>query len=122
MRTVTKIAVISLGLGLFSCLDSQKLIGYHSGIVPRDSMINILLEIQLAESYRNLRYIQGTGDSLQSEWVRGLYDEVFERYQLTATRFDSSYNFYQQQDPVVLDGMYAEVNEKLSQQLSEQKR
>lgn len=122
MRTFTKIAVLSLGLGLFSCLDSQELKDYHSGIIPRDSMTNLLLEIQIVESYRNLRYIHSTGDSLQSDWVRALYDEVFDRYQVTGARFDSSYNYYQQQDPVILDGMYAEVNERLSQQLSEQKR
>jgi len=122
MQTLTKIAVLSLFLGLFSCLDGQKLKDYHSGIIPRDSMVNLLLEIQLVESYRNLRYIQSTTDSLQSGWVRGLYDEVFDRYQVTAARFDSSYSYYQQQDPVILDGMYAEVNERLSQQLSEQKR
>jgi len=109
-------------MGLFSCLDSQQLKDYHSGILPRDSMVNLLLEIQQLESYRNLRYIQGTGDSLQSEWVRGLYDEVFDRHKITAARFDSSFNYYQQQDPVILDAMYAEVNERLSQQLSEQKR
>jgi len=122
MQILTKIAVLSLFLGLFSCLDGQKLKKYHSGIIPRDSMVSLLLEIQLVESYRNLRYIQGTGDSLHSEWVRGLYDEVFERYQVSSTRFDSSFNYYQQQDPVILDAMYAEVNERLSQQLSEQKR
>lgn len=122
MQTLTKIVVLSLGLGLFSCLDSQKLQGYHAGIIPRDSMVNLLLEIQLVESYRNLRYIQGTGDSLQSAWVRSLYDEVFDRYGISAARFDSSFSFYQQQDPVILDAMYIEVNEKLSQQLSEQNR
>jgi hypothetical protein len=85
-------------------------------------MVNLMLEIQLVESYRNLRYIQGTGDSLQTSWVKGLYDEVFDRYGITAARFDSSFNFYQHQDPAILDAMYAEVNEKLSQQLSEQNR
>lgn len=122
MQIPTKIAVLSVGLSLFSCLDSQKIKGYHSGIIPRDSMVTLLLEIQLVESYRNLRYIQGTGDSLQADWVRGLYEEVFSRYQVTQARFDSSFNFYQQQDPVILDAIYVEVNERLSQQLSEEKR
>lgn len=122
MQILTKIAVLSLGLGLFSCLDSQKLQGYHTGIIPRDSMVNLMLEIQLVESYRNLRYIQGTGDSLHTAWVRNLYDEVFDRYNISAARFDSSFSFYQQQDPAILDAMYVEVNEKLSQQLSEQNR
>ncbi len=122
MQTHTKIVVLGLGMALFSCLDSQKIQGYHSGIIPRDSMVNLLLEIQLVESYRNLRYLQGTGDSLHSAWVRGLYEEVFDRYGVSQSRFDTSFNFYQQQDPAILDAMYIEVNEKLSQQLSEQKR
>lgn len=101
-----------------ACINSQKLEGYHAGIVPRDSMIMLLLDIQLVESYRNLKYIQGNTDTDQK--TRVYYEEIFKRYGITAERFDSSYSYYQHQDPVILDGMYSEVNTRLSEMLSQQ--
>ncbi len=109
-------------MAVVSCIDSQELQGYHDGILPRDSMVTLMLEVQLVESYRNLQYIQGAGDSLHAGRIKGLYDEVFDRYKITAQRFDSSYNYYQNQDPVILDAMYTEVNQRLSEELSKIRR
>lgn len=119
MRYYTKIVVFGLSCSmLMSCINSRKLEGYHDGILPRDSMVMLLLDIQLVESYRNLKYIQGNADT--DEKIRVYYEEIFARYGISAERFDSSYSYYQYQDPVILDAMYAEVNTRLNELLSQQ--
>lgn len=110
----------ALTLNLSSCLDATELKGYHPGIIPRDSMVSLLVDIQLVESYRNLRYLQGAVDSASNQKVEEWYLSVLKRHGVSAQRFDSSYSFYQAQDPVILDGMYQEVNTRLSEQLSQQ--
>lgn len=105
-----------------ACRDPHALRGYHSGIIPPDTMEMLLVEAHLAESYRNLHQVLTPEDTLSAGEMAELYRGAFRAYRVEPSRFMESYAYYRQQHPVVLDSLYSGVTRRLNERLTEQYR
>lgn len=107
---------------LTACRDPHALRGYHSGIVPPDSMELLLVEVHLAESYQNLHQVLTPADTLSRGEMANLYRQLLKPYGVSPERFLASYDYYEQQHPVVMDSLYSGVTRRLNERLTEQYR
>lgn len=93
---------------LFSC--KQKQVGLPDGIIPKDSLINIVVDLHLADAILLNPNVQSKISDISSN---RLYRTVLEKYSISRERFDKSINYYAE-TPVILDSIYDKVIEKLS--------
>jgi len=105
-----------------ACRDPHALKDYHRGIVPPDSMEILLVEVHLAESYRNLHQVLTPSDTLSSPEMAQLYRQILKPYGVSTERFLDSYAYYEAQHPVVMDSLYSGVTRRLNERLTEQYR
>jgi hypothetical protein len=107
---------------LTACRDPHALKDYHHGIVPPDSMELLLVEVHLAESYRNLHQVLTPSDTLSRPEMAELYRQLFKPFGVSPERFLASYAYYERQHPVVMDSLYSGVTRRLNERLTEQYR
>ncbi len=107
-----------LFVSLFSCQNPKELKNYDASIVPFDSMVLVMSDIQLIESHRNRSFQQAGKDTIPLATVKLMYDQSLKRYQLDYERFMHSYRYYQAQHPAVLDSLYTKVNQRLNEMLT----
>jgi hypothetical protein len=105
-----------------ACRDPHALKDYHRGIVPPDSMEMLLVEVHLAESYRNLHQVLTPSDTLNRADMAELYRQLLKPYGVSPERFLASYAYYETQHPVVMDSLYSGVTRRLNERLTEQYR
>ena len=99
---------IAFILTLSSC--SRKPDVLPPGILPRDKMTDVLVDIHLAESGP-----QSSGiTSMQlSQIMAGKYDEVMKTHHIRYTQFRTSFEYYLEH-PTDLDEIYQEVVNRLT--------
>lgn len=105
-----------------ACRDPHALKDYHSDIVPPDSMEMLLVEVHLAESYRNLHQVLTPTDTLGRAEMAELYRRLLAPYGVSPERFLASFDYYEQQHPVVMDSLYSGLTRRLNERLTEQYR
>ncbi|MBN1340893.1 MAG: DUF4296 domain-containing protein [Bacteroidales bacterium] len=105
MRIVFFIWATVLLLG-FSCtrpLESRT--PEPSGLIQKDSMISLLVDIHLAEA---ILYHKEKNGEKTKEYRHTLYKSVFEKHGTDAAAFEASFNYYQS-DVDVIDDIYQQV-------------
>lgn len=114
------------------------------GIIKRDAMISLLVDIQLAEanaftflqdsirlshqsgSIKQGVYAKKQVDSLQKQIINSrqrvdyFYAWVYKKHHTTHAQFNKSLNYYSK-NPGLLEGMYAEVGTQLEEKIKETK-
>lgn len=101
------VALFSI-LFLFSCKQNSTKIPKE--VISRDSMINIMVEIHLADAVLQNPMTQSKIGDIPSN---NLYKAIMKKYHTNKERFDKSMDFYSD-NPLMLDSMYDSVIEKLS--------
>lgn len=129
---------------LVSCSDKQ----LPQDVIPRDAMVSLLVDVQLAESYvfsflqdsiqlrQKNNNIQGQGvvfgakdtkkvtDSVDQKIVRlrqqlnDFYTSVYTKHHINKSQFETSLKYYSK-DPKLMDEMYVEVSESLKEKMKE---
>lgn len=84
-------------------------------IIVVDSMVNIITDIQLAESFVN----ESRMDTVPKEdRLKQYYSEIFAMHHIKAADYQRSYDYYVA-DPVLMNHIYVKVTEKLNLMESE---
>ena len=91
---------------LLSCDDSKK---RPENIISEESMVSILVDIQILEATYNSRLIH---EDDRNERMKRYYQEVFEKHQTSKELFNESYTYYEE-NPEILYAIYEVVLEKL---------
>ena len=93
---------------LFSCNKKQKEI--PAEIIQKDSMVNIIVDLHLADAILLNPLTQSKISDISSN---RLYKTVLDKYNITRERFNKSIDYYAE-TPAVLDSIYDKVIEQLS--------
>jgi hypothetical protein len=81
-------------------------------VLPKDKMVPVLVEIQLAEAEaNNMNPLEG-GKSLK---VISEYDRIFTKYNIQPEDFYSSFEYYKSK-PALMDSLYQDVLTELARQ------
>lgn len=86
---------------MFSCVQRHAPIPH--GVIGRDTMKRMLLDLHLLESAANMNKLQG-----EQRGNFRIYEFVYNKYGVTEATFDSSFYFYRN-NPDILDEMYREI-------------
>ncbi|GAB4448161.1 MAG: hypothetical protein Fur0028_03190 [Bacteroidales bacterium] len=109
MESKNRLVVIFLAFSLlFSCSRKQKEI--PSEIIQQDSLVNIIVDIHLADAILLNPLTQSKISDISSN---RLYKTVLDKYGISRERFNKSIDFYAE-TPAVLDSIYDKVIEQLS--------
>lgn len=106
-------AVIAAGL-LAGCSRSIDLPGKPADLVERDSMVVVLRELVVLESYLQTRY-QNVNNYYKVMTASG--KACLKKYHIQPDRFERSYNYYVTRQ-VELQGIYSEVLDSLNKDVS----
>lgn len=79
-----------------------------NGIIVKDKMVNVLLDMQLADASLN----QVNNNDSMKMYAHSRYNYIFNKYKIDSTIFTNSLKFYAK-DPVELDSMYSIVSDSL---------
>lgn len=97
----------SLLLFLFSCNpESEKV---PAGILPKDKMIDVLVDVHIAESSTESA---GLSPAQVNALVLQRYEQVMKKHGTTFDTFKASFNYYERH-PEIFDGIYQEVVNRL---------
>lgn len=110
MESKNRLAIL-LFLAIILFLSCNRKRGVVSSeIIPKDSLINIIVDLHLADAVLLNPITQSKISDISSN---RLYKTVLNKYGITRARFNTSINFYAE-TPIVLDSIYDKVIEKLS--------
>lgn len=86
----------------------------NSYVIPEDEMVDIMVDMHLAEAmvYLDSKTFNDREDKLEA------YNSVFEKYDITKERLDSSIRYYMENAPVYLS-IYGKVVERLNRMKDE---
>lgn len=105
-----KYVSVSLLFFLFSCKSEISRFPKPADLVPRDTMVMVLQELTVLESFITDRYPQV---NKYQDLMRKSGDELLKKYNLTFKRFDSSIDYYgSRQDD--MQSIYTEVQDSLT--------
>ena len=93
---------------LFSC--SHKTDSVPSRIIPKDKMVDVLVDVHLAEAAADNHGLKSPQIDMM---MAARYDSVFQKHGITFEEFKSSYDYYLAH-PDVLSEIYSEVVNKLT--------
>ncbi|MCF8301955.1 MAG: DUF4296 domain-containing protein [Bacteroidales bacterium] len=105
--------ILIIGFAIAGCSNENKE-GFQSappGIISRDSMVDVLVDIQLVESALKVKHRRV--DQAQY-YARIYYDSIFKKHHITYPKFDSSLKYYQQHELKELEAIYEDVIERLN--------
>lgn len=86
------------------------------GIIPRDKMISILIDVQQAEAKIQTYNLQANDSTRKIEY--GYYSHIFKKHHIKSSEFESSFKFYSK-NLELLNKMYDEVITGLSKRQAE---
>lgn len=98
---------------LFACGSGTEHAPVPENILPKEKMVEIMVEVNLAEAALNLQYVSDNKVSNSKE-----YEEVFKRKNISRVQYDESLEYYTQY-PELLTAMYDEVLNELSKMQAE---
>jgi hypothetical protein len=112
----------SLSLFFFSILSlfvscTGKTNSVPSGIIPKDKMVEVLVDIHLAEAAADNRGLTKPEINLM---MASKYDTIFLKHKTTFKQFKSSYEYYMNH-PDMFSDIYSEVVNKLTTMVSKVK-
>lgn len=109
MESKNRLVIVFLVITLFfSCSRKQKEI--PAEIIQKDSLVNIIVDLHLADAVLLNPLAQSKISDISSN---RLYNTVLDKYNITRERFNKSINYYAE-TPAVLDSIYDKVIEQLS--------
>lgn len=82
-----------------------------AGLIPRDTMVNIFVDLRLLDAVANFE--QRKGNRKLDDMNYYLHNSILEKYNITREHFEISYAYYQS-DLDVIDGIYADAITQLS--------
>lgn len=106
MKRALPVALLSLFL-LLSCGESEPT---PEQLIPEDTYVDLLVELQLLNTYRG-----SLPDSLRTDTLR---PAIFERYGVSAETFERSHRYYRQQ----LDAQKRRIDEAIERLRRDQVR
>lgn len=99
----------------YSCSLKQKEINIPVNVISQDSMVQILVDVHIQESMMN-RYNQ-EGRLMKLNPVKQ-YQLIFEKYNITKERYDTSFRFYLD-NPSLMNKIYENVVIELTKKQAE---
>lgn len=110
MRLLTVFTAVAITL--CSCKTKLQDVEPPEGILDKEEMVAVLVDIHLAESYG---YMLRLNEDQKIDFERDEYAKVFKLHHLTLEHFEKSYQWYIDH-PVVFDLMYDKVIEGINLQ------
>jgi hypothetical protein len=104
----SQLLCFSFLLFLFSC--SSETVKAPAGILPKDKMIDVLVDVHIAESSTESRGLTATQ---VNSLVLAKYEEVMKKHGTTMEAFKASFTYYEHH-PDVFDEIYQEVVNRLT--------
>lgn len=97
-----------------SCNPNEK--GFPNGVIEEEQMVEILTEVELTQAFVKLKMAEM--DSINQE---ALYQNIFERYNVSQEKFNQSLKHYVTY-PEILEDIYSRVIVRLSERQAETER
>ena len=108
---LSKISFLLLAcLGITGCSNPTQSKVEPTGLIARDTFVNVLTEVHLMEGVKKQRLLRN--DEEGAVLLRH-YVELFERYQINENRFKETYQWWYQH-PTEMDGLLEEVAAELA--------
>ena len=85
--------------------------------LPRDSMVEAMLRIQLAEAYRARYYVLNAGAAAEPPLMDSLYARALATMGISPARYESNYRKILDHDPVQLQALYDSCESMLQRRL-----
>ena len=85
--------------------------------LPRDSMVEAMLRIQLAEAYRARYYVLNAGATANPPLMDSLYAKALAPLRISPARYEATYRNLLDKDPVLLQGLYDSCESILQRRL-----
>ena len=104
-------------LTLMSC-NRLKTTQVPADVMPRDSMVSILVDIHVADAVADQKFGQ---DKPNRAFANGMYERIFEIHHTTAALYKTSFKYYESH-PEILDKMYEQVITEISKREAELKK
>lgn len=109
-----KYLFISLLFIAFSCSDGEGLLSSRpSGVLSQDDMVEVLIDIHLAESALRVGNVQHISNA-DSLYQKSQFLEVFRKHDISPDEFRKSIEYYTEH-VTLLDAVYAEVIDRLTE-------
>lgn len=100
---------------IFGCSNDEVI---PEGIVVQDKMIEILIDMELAQA--KIKFVMANeNNGLKDNYH--YFNEVFNKHQISREEFNTNLEYYCSQ-PLVMQDLYVEVIERLSEQQANQKQ
>jgi len=110
IRIVAGIIGLVLLVSVSGCKNKEQPVERPQNLIPRQEMINILVDIHLIEASLKTNYNRKLH---KDEYTRYYYNYLYDKYKISRENFDSSLAFYQQ-NIQSFDTLYADVITELS--------
>ncbi|MFM8686302.1 MAG: hypothetical protein ACKODJ_07120 [Bacteroidota bacterium] len=85
--------------------------------LPRDSMVEAMLRIQLAEAYRARYYVLNAGATANPPIMDSLYAKALAPLGISPARYEATYRDLLDKDPVLLQALYDSCESILQRRL-----
>jgi predicted small lipoprotein YifL len=85
--------------------------------LPRDSMVEAMLRIQLAEAYRARYYVLNAGASANPPMMDSLYAKALAPLGISPARYEATYRDLLDKEPVLLQALYDSCESILQRRL-----
>jgi hypothetical protein len=99
-------------INLSAC--SKKEVSIPSDIIPKDSMVYIMMDIHLAEAAVKT----AAADTNYKQNIKSYYDLIYKKYNTNDSNFNASLKFYTD-NPVLLEQIYQKIAEEMSRKEAE---
>ena len=101
---IKKILILLTCVLLFSCESENQEVIIPEGILPKQKMAVVIVEISMMDAYLNQR---GLNSYEQREELAKHYKIIFDKHQILKDEFDKSFEFYSKH-PDLLHEVYTE--------------
>jgi len=95
-------------LFLLSCSSEEKNVLPENVLAP-EKFTSVMIDVQITEGMR----AQGVDIITPDKGVKGAYDQIFQKHQITEKAFEQSYNYYLEH-PDKMEMIYEQVLDSLS--------
>ena len=85
--------------------------------LPRDSMVEAMLRIQLAEAYRARYYVLNAGATANPPMMDSLYAKALAPLGISSARYEATYRDLLDKEPVLLQALYDSCESILQRRL-----
>ena len=117
MKHLITVAILLCGCLFFACKPNNATVP-PSTIIPRDSMVAILIDIHLAEAM--IQNIRRDRDTTRDATIQDYYQTIFKQHQISEEQFKEAFIYYSK-DIEQFDAMYEDMQIRLSKMEEEAK-